>query len=238
MNSNFKTTNLLNRELIKNNLTKDAAWHESHGADCDYLGFGLIYYSLAYLMKAKVCVCLGSGGGFVPRMMRQAQRDINIESKTFLVDGDYPEAGWDRPRWLDKNSFFKQNYPDIEILIMKTKEAADIFKNIKIDYLHIDADHSYNGCYEDFQTYKDFMSANSVITLHDTGYPLGTTFSNYQDQSVEVGVPNLVEYIKTLKDFEIINFPEIAAGVAIVRKKVTPPQDYFTVDKIASLKTG
>ena len=40
------------------------------------LAAGMIYYSLAYSLKARTCVNLGSGGGFVPRMLRQAQRDL------------------------------------------------------------------------------------------------------------------------------------------------------------------
>ena len=81
---------LLNKDFITSMLTVDDPWCSSHGSDngSDDLNAGLIYYALAYSARAKTCVCLGSGGGFVPRMMRQAQRDLNIEgSRTFLVDG-------------------------------------------------------------------------------------------------------------------------------------------------------
>ena len=34
----------------------------------------MIIYSTIQMMRAKVCVCLGSGGGFIPRIMTQANR--------------------------------------------------------------------------------------------------------------------------------------------------------------------
>ncbi|HRI57993.1 MAG TPA: hypothetical protein PK170_12970, partial [Anaerolineae bacterium] len=69
---------LLSSTTITEALTREAAWAESHGADGGYLGMGLLYYTLTYLLKARVAVCLGSGGGFVPRLMRQAQRDLGL----------------------------------------------------------------------------------------------------------------------------------------------------------------
>ena len=68
---------MLNRAVIREELHHDAKWFESHGSDGkEYLGGGMLYYTMAYITRAKVCVCLGSGGGFVPRLMVQAQRDL------------------------------------------------------------------------------------------------------------------------------------------------------------------
>ena len=55
-----------NREFdeIGEEVLKDVPYRWSHGATDDHLGDGLIIYSLIQYMRAKVCVCLGSGGGF------------------------------------------------------------------------------------------------------------------------------------------------------------------------------
>src|SRR5437660_12068466 len=121
------TNELLNKDLITELLTRDAAWEWSHGADGDYLGMGLLYYSLVYALKAKVAVCLGSGGGFVPRLMRQAQRDLGIAavSRTILIDANKPEAGWGAPEWPAEDSFFRTHFPDVEIIIDTTRNAAE-----------------------------------------------------------------------------------------------------------------
>ena len=45
-------------------------------------------YSIIQLLRAKVCVCLGSGGGFIPRIMTQARIDL-YDQGIFEGDRDY-----------------------------------------------------------------------------------------------------------------------------------------------------
>ena len=75
------------------------------------------------------------------------------------------------PEWLAANSFFRTQYPDVETVVDLTSNAAREFfekQGISIDYLHIDADHSFAGCYEDFSTFRHFLHEGSIVTLHDT----------------------------------------------------------------------
>lgn len=200
---------LLARTTITDYLLRDAAWAESHGAAGDYLGSGLLYYTLVYLLKARVAVCLGSGGGFVPRLMRQAQWDLGLAdmSRTILVDANRPEAHWGAPAWLAEDSFFRTRYPDVDLIIDLTRNAAKDFfqtQGIDIDYLHIDADHSFEGCYEDFTAFRPFLHEGSIVTLHDTNYP-------------GAGVNHVLEHIRTLADCEVLDMPDIGAGIAVVR---------------------
>lgn len=161
-------SSLLDTQYIKEVLTAHASWADSHAAENDYLGVGLLYYTLVYIAKAKTCVCLGSGGGFVPRLIRQAQRDLNISNaETILVDGNMGNYG--RPDWLCDDSFFKQQFPDIQIITDTTYNALTTIKlKNRIDYLHVDADHSLAGVLEDFENYLPFMSEHGIITFHDT----------------------------------------------------------------------
>jgi hypothetical protein len=200
---------LLNRTLVADQLMREAPWSGSHGADGDHLGFGLLYYALVYALKARVAVCLGSGGGFVPRLMRQAQRDLGIagSSRTILVDANKPDAGWGSPSWLSPVSFFRTSYPDVEILLDTTSHAATAFfgpNRLIINYLHIDADHSLQACLNDFQTYRPFLRDGSVVTLHDTNFP-------------RAGVRHVVDHVRTLGDCEVIDFPDVGVGTALVR---------------------
>ncbi len=153
---------------IQEHLTKHGFWARMHGAKEGNLGAGMLYYGMVYAMRAKTCVCLGSGDGFVPRVLRQAQRDLAIEdSRTILIDGDV--GRWGRPQWLSEKSLFKREFPEIEVVLKTTKEALEEAKEWKIDYLHIDADRTVRGALQDFLDYLPLMAENGVIILHDTG---------------------------------------------------------------------
>ena len=56
------------------------------------------------------------------------------------------------------------------------KEMAFVKEDIKIDYLHIDGDHSYEGVKKDFELYSTIMSENGIITIHDTDQNYHNTF--------------------------------------------------------------
>jgi hypothetical protein len=208
---------LVDKNFIRTFITGQDKWSSSHGsaAGSEDLAAGILYYSFAYATKAKVCVCLGSGGGFVPRLMRQAQRDLNIENaRTFLVDGgeNVPKEKkdiWGTPSWSAEGSWHKTSYPDIQVVMNLTESAfGDFFvpNNIRIDYLHIDADHHYEGVKLDWDLYRTLVTDEGLITLHDT--------VNYRQPC---GVPRLVEEIRAGGEYSVINFP-IRYGTALVKK--------------------
>ena len=218
------SSTLIDPAFIASTLTADDPWCSSHGAgpDSGQLGAGILYYGLAYATKARTCVCLGSGGGFVPRLMRQAQRDLAIAgSRTILVDGaqHVPQdrkAIWGSPSWLDASSRFRVNYPDVEIILALTENALrEVFlpQHVIIDYLHIDADHHYDGVRRDWDLFHPLLAPNGVITLHDT--------VNYREPC---GVPRLVEEIRATGTYEVINLP-IAYGTAIVKRLLAPDEN-------------
>ncbi|MFZ4098917.1 MAG: class I SAM-dependent methyltransferase [Chlamydiia bacterium] len=200
LSANRSGLSLIDRGYIADYLTHEAAWAESHGAHNDDLGAGMLYYALAYMRKAQLCVCLGSGGGFVPRIMKQAQRDLGLHSaRTILVDANI--GGYGRPKWLAPDHFFRTEYPDVEIIMDLTQNVALSHPEWQIDYLHIDADHSFEGAYHDFWSYLPLMSRRGIITFHDTGsdQPCAKMIAHLQKQG-----------------FEIVNFRELGAGVAII----------------------
>ena len=205
---------LIDPGFVRSVLTHEAPWCGSHGAEDGYLGMGLLYYALTYLQKARLAVCLGSGGGFVPRLMRQAQRDLGMTdaARTILVDANRPEAGWGSPAWLDTNSFFRRNFADVEIIISTTAQAAaDVFskQGLTIDLLHIDADHSFAACLDDFRRYRPFLGPGSLVTFHDTAFP-------------GAGVGAVVEYLRSRADCEIVDFSAIGSGTAVARMLSAP----------------
>jgi hypothetical protein len=194
---------LLNKQLIGDYLTNNHTIDETgniirtpvkyrwtHGATDLHLGDGLLIYSLIQFIRAKVCVCIGTGGGFIPRLMTQARKDLweqqifngNSSNEwgdigtTIIIDASNGIGGF--TDWTDENSFLRQHFSPQVILETSERAFYDYFvrQDIKIDYLHIDGDHSYDGVKKDFELYSTIMSENGIITIHDTDQKYHDTF--------------------------------------------------------------
>ena len=170
----------LNNNEIKS--FKPVKYRWTHGATDYDLGDGLLIYAIIQFMRAKTCVCLGSGGGFIPRVMTQARLDLHEQGifegntdynhgdigVTYLVDAANGVGG--EINYLDENSFFR--YQFAPRFIKETTEDAYyhffVKQDIKIDYLHIDAGHSYEDIKNDFELYSNLVKPNGIISIHDT----------------------------------------------------------------------
>ena len=154
----------------------------THGATDYHLGDGLLIYSIIQLMRYKTCVCLGSGAGFIPRIMTQARLDLHEQGifegdkdynhgdigETYLVDAANGVGG--KIDYAKKDSFFR--YQFVPRFIKDTTENAFynyfVKKDIKIDFLHIDAGHSYEDVKKDFELYSTLVKDTGMISIHDT----------------------------------------------------------------------
>lgn len=236
-------------EFIKSNITTNdgtpVPYRWTHGATDVHMGDGIIVYSIIQHMRAKNCVCIGSGGGFIPRIMTQARIDLHKQGifqgnpdynwgdigATYLVD---PCNGIGGPSdVLDENSFFRTHfYPRF---IKETSEKAFynffIPQDIKIDVLFIDGDHTYEGVKLDFDLYSTILSPNGVIIIHDTDKRYEENLIISEDQKKDYfkfdGPGRLIKDIDesgkwnliNLFNFHIINTKPSSSGITIINKK-------------------
>ena len=167
------------KELKKFNPVK---YRWTHGATDYDLGDGLLIYTIVQLMRYKTCVCLGSGGGYIPRIMTQARLDLHAQGifegsidynhgdigVTYLVDAANGVGG--KINYDDDNTFFR--YQFAPRYIKETTENAYynyfVKQDIKIDFLHIDAGHSYEDVKNDFELYSKLLTPNGMISIHDS----------------------------------------------------------------------
>jgi hypothetical protein len=237
---------ILNHDYIKNSITKnngkeDVPYRWSHGATDKHLGDGILIYSLIQFHKFKNLVCLGSGGGFIPRIMSQARYDLSEQGfykevsmewgdngSTFVVDACNKFNGV--VDWEKEDSFFRRQFCPKFIKQTTEKAYYDFFvkQDIKIDLLHIDADHTFDGVKKDFDLYSKIMNKGGIITIHDTD-------KNYVDNFVEIenhegdDLSGPSEFVKTIdkRKFEVMSFTNYeeksehptSSGLTIVRKK-------------------
>jgi hypothetical protein len=240
---------ITNNDYIKNNITnngdKPVPYRWTHGATDLHMGDGIIVYSMIQHMRAKNCVCIGSGGGFIPRIMTQARIDLyhaNIFEgddnhswgdigATYVVDACNGIGG---PNDLDdKNSFYRKNFSPR--FIKETSEAAFynffIRQDIKIDLLFIDGDHSYEGVKMDFDLYSQILSPKGVIILHDTDDEYEETLIVSEDSKNDHhrfdGPSKLVKELQKNSDWNLINLHNFrilmdkpsSSGITIINRK-------------------
>ena len=229
------------KEFITTNDGKEVPYRWSHGATDKHLGDGLIIYTLVQFFKLKTLVCLGSGGGFIPRIMTQARYDLSQEGfyeevsmewgdngSTYVVDACNGFNG--EVDWVDKDSFFRETFHPK--FIKETTEDAYynyfVKQDIKIDLLHIDADHTFEGVKKDFELYSNIMNKGGIITIHDTDKNYVNNFVELEGhEGDELSGPS--EFVKTIdkRKFEVINFfnhgirkdKPSSSGLTIVRRK-------------------
>lgn len=199
---------ILNPFYIEACLTHSAHWCEGHGAipDTEYMGLSLVYYALIYGLRAETCVCLGSGGGYVPRVMAQAQRGLKrsfpqFRGRVILVDANNPGARFGQPDWLAEDSFFRSRWPEIQIHLITTDTFAAQSRSLQIDYLHIDADHSRAA--EDFELFRANIVPGGIVVFHDT-------------KMTQVSL--VVRKVMRAKTWQVIRFDDVGAGIAVCRK--------------------
>jgi hypothetical protein len=240
---------IINNQFVKNFITTNQGelvpYRWTHGATDLHLGDGLIVYSIIQHMRSKVCVCIGSGGGYIPRIMTQARIDLH-KQKIFEGNRDYNWGdigatyvvdacnGIGGPNdLLDEESFFRKTfYPR---LIKSTSERAyyDFFvrQDIKIDLLFIDGDHSYEGVKLDFDLYSTLLSENGIIILHDTDKDYEETLIISEDSKKDHhrfdGPSKLIKELNKNSDWNLINLFNFgiltnkpsSSGITIINRK-------------------
>lgn len=209
--------------FITTNEGVDIPFRWTHGATIKHMGDGLLVYSIIQHMRAKVCVCIGSGGGFIPRIMTQARMDLweqqifegNNDKNwgdigtTYVVDACNGVGG--KSDIEDESSLFRSAFHPRFIKETSEKAYYDFFvkQDIKIDVLFIDGDHSYEGVKLDFDLYSKILSDKGIIMIHDTDESYENKLIISEDSKKNWdkfdGPAKLIKELADNKDWNIIN---------------------------------
>ena len=75
--------------------------------------------------------------------------------------------------------------------------------------MHIDGDHSYEGVKKDFELYSTIMSANGIITIHDTDQKYHDTFivteNAKQDFATFDGPAKFIKDLEKNTEWNLVN---------------------------------
>jgi hypothetical protein len=209
------------------------------------MGDGIIIYALIQHLRSKNCVCVGSGGGYIPRIMTQARIDLHKQG-IFEGNGDYNWGDIGSTYVVDacngvggdtdidnEESFYRKNfYPRF---IKDTSENAYynffVLQDIKIDFLFIDGDHSYEGVKRDFELYTQLLTENGVIIIHDTDENYENNLIVSEDAKKDYhkfdGPTKLIKELQdnpewnliNLFNFRIFSTKPTSTGITIINRK-------------------
>ena len=231
--------------FITTNEGVDIPFRWTYGATIKHMGDGLLVYSIIQHMRAKVCVCIGSGGGFIPRIMTQARMDLWEQQifegsndknwgdigTTYVVDACNGVGG--KSDIEDESSLFRSAFHPRFIKETSEKAYYDFFvkQDIKIDVLFIDGDHSYEGVKLDFDLYSTILSDKGIIMIHDTDESYENNLIVSEDSKKNWdkfdGPAKLIKELADNKDWNIINLfnhkilpnKPSSTGITLLNKK-------------------
>lgn len=185
---------------------------DSHGAVGGHQSVGALYFSLPYMLKARRCVIVGSGAGFVPMIVLAAQRRLVQEGLIARVDVTLVDANtgiWGLPEYASASEID----PELRLVKRLSTEAAAQFTDI--DYLHLDADHTRAGTMADLEAYFPRLTPGRwAITVHDTFNASAIA------SGLPVGAYEAAEAFARAKRLSIVNF-EIGCGTALIMPRAT-----------------
>lgn len=105
---------------------------------------------------------LGLGGGHLSRRLMESCPDLHLTGVDTLVREDRAE----RVRAL------AAAYPDrYALLPMRTSEGAAHVLDASLDFVFIDAGHSYAAVYEDIDLWRHKVRPQGFVLGHDYGHP-------------------------------------------------------------------
>ena len=231
---------ILNRGYIYDSITRNqdsgsVSYRWTHGANDLYMGSGIFYFAVPYFLKARVCVCLGSGGGYVPRLMVDCVHELNETQmygedkygEVYVVDATNGFNG--EVDWSDEDSFLREKF-NPKFINTTTEDAFYNFfvkRDIKIDYLHIDAGHTYEDCKQDFDLYSTLMNENGIISIHDSDERYWEDFETYEGEPHDmcIGPSEVVKEISYKWEvFNLFDYKEkseklSSSGLTLLRRK-------------------
>jgi hypothetical protein len=209
------------------------------------MGDGIVVYSIIQHMRFKNCVIIGSGGGYIPRIVTQSRLDLHKQGvfegnpdfnwgdigSTYVVDACNGIGG---PNDLEnEDSFYRKNFYPRFIKSTSVDAYYDFFirQDIKIDFLFIDGDHSYDGVKQDFDLYSQILSDSGIIMIHDTDGDYEESMIISEDQRKDYhrfdGPSKFIKELQENPSWNLINLHNFrilvdkpsSSGITIINRK-------------------
>lgn len=168
----FKLNEKLEQEILN---LKDL---DLEGWDTEF-EVALTINSLIKMVEAKKILEIGTYRGITTLFMAEAIQDLNGEVITIDIK-NYAETNFEKSTF---KNLIRYKIGNSQKILSKS--------NMNFDLIFIDADHSEQGVFKDFNITKKYLNDDGIIIFHDSN-----SFK---------GVKNVINYIKHLNNFQVID---------------------------------
>ena len=129
--------------------------------------------TLVDLLRPRVIVELGTFDGVSYSAFCQAVRELKLDARCYAVTGlgQSEDNGSHNAKTLVTLKEHTDLYGSFSELIQRpTDEAIPLFQDRTIDLLHINGNRSYESAMHVFETWRQKMSSQGVVLLHETNF--------------------------------------------------------------------
>jgi predicted O-methyltransferase YrrM len=133
-----------------------------------------LYLLASKLKRSSIAVEIGS---FLGSSACFIALGLNRGGRLYCVD-TWNNDAMDDPTLPPRDTFadFQRNTQDLRRIIVPLRGAsisvAEVF-DARIDLLFIDGDHSYDGCLNDWVSWRRFLAPCAIVAFHDIGWADG-----------------------------------------------------------------
>ena len=105
--------------------------------------------------------------------MKMIAVDLWASQPDLTAEGTETYEGWNHDESYQNFKDGTEHYfpGRVEIHRMKTTEAAPLIADGSLDFIFIDADHSYEGCSADIEAWRGKVRRGGIIAGHDFNWP-------------------------------------------------------------------
>ncbi len=160
------------QDLTARMFRRSMLWQPDRIAQSAWLEHVPFAFWIVDVFRPKRIVELGTHFGVSYSAMCQAVKRLGLATSCFAIDtwkGDEQAGFYDESVFHEFSEFHDQYYGGFSRLVRSTfDEALAHFGNETIDLLHIDGLHTYEAVRHDYESWRQKLSANSIVLFHDT----------------------------------------------------------------------
>jgi predicted O-methyltransferase YrrM len=162
------------------------------------------------VIKSGVYVELGTYRGGSTYLMANTIKKMNSNVRFITIDtfdnkalskSLKSEAQAELNYSIVKNLMQTLEFDFVEVVKSDTVMAAELYPDLEVDFLFIDADHSYTGVKSDFKAWSPKVKKDGLIAFHDSNFEPVKQFQSEIEDWVQIdGVETLTVWRRKTED--------------------------------------